>query len=483
MTDIVQGPDLKVWFRGIVTEELGLQTVSRSPKPVHVLHGFFNRLTDGRRMTRLTADLVARRQGTWKVSQDEIRQRHDKILLPDSAEGLNDLRLALTALLTSDDAFFHNNNSSQLAHVGMTSSDPTHGDLGTLAASLVSTHTSSRIMVENAFERLQQPQPNPHWGVQQTLIMPEILQEWILRDVIAPAWAEHPSTKDLWAHSADLLHKALEILTGSDSLLGLQVVATTATWVGLLAYAQVPSLQTRNELTPLLMECTAPGAIGSLRNASHDQLIDCHTTFEVWLADRMQAKIEEDFGPSGPTNAKQVAHYLSSHQPFELAGGEKKAKLQSERMYGSYTAAGQPPLQALASTLRDLCIMEMGNMHRDWFHSVGRHVGFVGPRRGQLARVRSEVNLLPALVLAGMPSEAVEGIPMVQWADEIAARFGLLIGPTAQARALHSAPSEEALLANSAELSRLLVEVGLARRYSDGVTEILDPRTLWSAQA
>jgi hypothetical protein len=70
-------------------------------------------------------------------------------------------------------------------------------------------------------------------------------------------------------------------------------------------------------------------------------------------------------------------------------------------------------------------------------------------------------------------------VPFSEWQDRLAARFGVYFGPHAATRRMVPRASEEDLELNVVSLATLLSSLGLARRYSDGVTEVLNPLKLW----
>jgi hypothetical protein len=121
----------------------------------------------------------------------------------------------------------------------------------------------------------------------------------------------------------------------------------------------------------------------------------------------------------------------------------------------------------------------MGNKPQRWFDAVGRHCGFVGPRRGQPPRFRAEVSLLPTLVLAGLSDDDPPAVPMAVWLDRLVERFGLVFGPHPLARSMPDRAPEDDLERNRDLLSALMSAVGLARRYNDGVTEVLNITHTW----
>jgi hypothetical protein len=72
---------------------------------------------------------------------------------------------------------------------------------------------------------------------------------------------------------------------------------------------------------------------------------------------------------------------------------------------------------------------------------------------------------------------------MLEWSERLISRFGVVFGPHAIARTMPDRAPEEELDHNRELLSQLLASVGLARRYSDGVTEVLNLASLWRRAA
>jgi hypothetical protein len=81
--------------------------------------------------------------------------------------------------------------------------------------------------------------------------------------------------------------------------------------------------------------------------------------------------------------------------------------------------------------------------------------------------------------MAGISEEDGESIPFEVWARRLADRFGILFGPNEISSGMSPRASEVELHDNQSELTTLLVSLGLARRFSDGITEILNPFDLW----
>ena len=114
---------------------------------------------------------------------------------------------------------------------------------------------------------------------------------------------------------------------------------------------------------------------------------------------------------------------------IKLSGGSALSDAELGDVYLAWRA-DQTPEVALARALQEGITSAMGNKARDWFAAVGRHCGFVGPRRGHTVRLRSEVSLIPTLVLAGVDEDDELFIPYDVWAGRLADRFGVFLWPS-----------------------------------------------------
>jgi hypothetical protein len=470
--------DLKDWFNTSVEDFLSIAPTSTSPQPVHVLNGFFHNALTGRRSARTAIDAVATRGGKWAKSADELRER--SVALPRSDHELAKVRRALAGLIATDRAVFVTNASFQLSHLGLVTSDSTHFRLGALAAKLALGPGAASEQLTSAVGRLREPQANPHWAVEAVLSEPDALDGLEVKaDAVDTSWAFADDQHDLAQELGSLLRRALSLLAGAtDSLLALQTLAAAATWSGLIAYAQVPALALRGEFVPLLCEAGAPGELPTLRASSANALNVVHSTFEEWLRVRLRQEIESRFGSEQPS--KEEAHdYLGECQAYALSGGSKRTHERLPSIFDLWYRDGRSAQEAMANALQDGLIAGMGDKPRKWFSAVGRHCGLVGPRRGYPARLRVEVALVPTLILAGMTDEDGESVPFSQWLDRLGRRFGIFFGPHPICRQMVPRASEEELERNASDLAALLASLGLARRYSDGVTEILNPLRVW----
>jgi hypothetical protein len=479
MTIAVEPLDLKKWFGTNVRDFLCLNPVSISPQPVHALSMFISRTIEIRGQRRLNdlARVVATKNGLWAVSDEELRS-HVRYQLPSSDPELEQLRHALSGLLAADRAVFKNTYSFQLAHVGLANSDHTDHYLGVLAARLVLSRPDGREALTAVIDRLFERQRNPHWAIASILIGTQREDVDIVGPLPPPPWTESPACKVLARECGDLLIRALALVAhGRDTLLGLRVLATTVTWVGLLVYAQVPTLVTDGHTRSMLAEAGDPGQLPGLRDASASSRRALNGAWERWLAQKLTETVKDLFGAKEPADL-DMGEFIRACKPYSLSGGSQTANERSPEVYASWREH-HPRFTAAGYTLEDMLAASMGNKPQRWFDAVGRHCGFVGPRRGHPSRFRSEVSLLPTLILAGVSEVDGPSIAMAEWLERLISRFGIVFGPHPVARIMADRAPEEDLEHNRDLLSEMLASVGLARRYSDGLTEILNLSVLW----
>lgn len=469
---------LKDWFNSSIEDYLSIAPTSISPQPVHVLNGFFHSSLSGRRSWRTATDLVATKNGTWAKTNEYVRDRGG-LSLPSSDSDLSRVRRAAAGLVSTDRAVYLSSASFQIAHLGLVSSDTTHFRLGTLASRLALESGKATDQLIRLVDRLETPQPNPHWAIQSVLADPDSTKDWeVEQPPTIDWWGTDNASAQLAEDLGGVLRRALRLAgSDADSLLGLQTLGIAATWCGLVAFCQVPSLLTTGDKICLLTEAGTPGALPTVRESSAPAFDRVQNAFYGWMAARLTAELESRFDGEVPTTG-DVHNFLRSCEPYSLSGGIKTSQQRIPDIYDSWVQDYEP-FTAMGFALQDALQQSMGDKPRKWFSAVGRHCGFVGPRRGHPARFRVEVALVPALVLAGMSDDDGASIGFSDWLERLSTRFGLHFGADDSSRTMVPRASEEELDGNLANLAKLLSSLGLARRYSDGVTEVLNPMELW----
>jgi hypothetical protein len=468
---------LNDWFNSEIRPMLCLLPVSTSPKPVHALSNFFDRCLSISQ-TRPTAELArlcATKESLWAVPHDELR-RQSSFALPSENPDLDRLRHAVAGALASDRAVYKGTYSFQICHLGLVHNDRTDGLLGELGAALVMSSPHGVELMEECRVRLGQRQGNPAWEIADVFVPVPPAAISVVGPLAPPPWATEPECVDLAGHLRAVLLRSLELVVrGRDAQLGLRVLATSLTWVGAMVYAQVPALLSGQPLQPLLVEAGEPGQFPGLRDASASTRRALNGAWETWLTERLHASLEELFAGSEPKRGELIK-WLEGSTGYGIKAGRK---INVGDVFTTWAHEPTSDLRAAAHTLQDLLGASMDNKPSKWFDAVGRHCGFIGPRRGHPARFRAEVPLIPTMILAGLDEEPSEYMPLDVWLENLHTRFGILFGPHQATRAMTDRAPEPELEANRDELSKLLAAAGLAHRFSDGVTEVLDLRHVW----
>ncbi|WP_262281698.1 hypothetical protein [Micromonospora sp. MA102] len=476
--------DLDDWFKREVVSFLVLTPTSNSPQPVHVLNGLFHALLSGKRSARAAIDFVApKKGGAWAVGTTALRER-STLKLPRDDARLEKARRSVSALIAADGAVYGDGFASfQLANLGLVTSDKTHHHLGDLAAQVLTASPEGCRAVGELVARLRMPQPNPHWSVEAAFVDLANVNRWEVEPPQRGSWWGMDSRCEGLARELNaLMVRATRLCaSGVDTLIGLQTLAAAATWVGLIVYAQVPQLCSGKPLATLLPEAGAPGALATVRAASVSVLDTLDGNFQEWLCSLLRDEVRSRVGSQDiePLDVFRVLADVKAKT--KMSGGTSRSPQDLAAMYRVW-AIDHEPLDALARTLQESVQDSMGNKARDWFAAVGRHCGFVGPRRGKPARLRVEVALVPALILAGLSEDDGETVPFSTWLARMAARYGVVFGPNHLTRSMSPRPSDEELRQNQLDLAGLFSSLGLARLYNDSVTEILNPFYVWARQ-
>jgi len=471
--------ELRSWFDEHVHDALGVGVLSTSPQPVHVVNGLLRHAVGDPRAAGAAVAAVASAPGGLAYPPEHVRARADGTLPGDDAD-LAAARAALRGLLAADGAVFRRYASFQIAHPALITNDPTDLSLGELAARLALEHGRARGALTRFAARLADPQPNPHWAAQAALA--DVAAQ-PAPPPAAPAadgwWADTNEGRPLARELGGLLRRAADLAAAdTDALLAVHTLAQSATWAGLISYAQAPTLLGGGTLRPLLCQVAPPGALPTVRAASAQALSDVHAAFRRWVTSMLVSEVEVRFAGREPSRAA-LRSFLSGTIAFRETRDARNVQEQVLALYEQWRETTQSTAQAAAFALYDTLAAGLANKPQKWFAAVGRHCGFVGPRRGGGARLRVEQGLLPTLVLAGISANDGETVPFARWSRRLADRFGVLVGPDARTRAMHPRASEDELAANARALTDALAALGLARRYSDAVTDVLNPQVLW----
>lgn len=175
-----------------------------------------------------------------------------------------------------------------------------------------------------------------------------------------------------------------------------------------------------------------------------------------------------------------TAHVEDVVADLELKGTERdRARKRSHLRdtFVSYQAGGMRILDAFVAALVDLAHEELTSTPFDFARAVGVRCGLLAPRGNRAVRKRYAPSAELVEVLLAATIEPGQEVALDDLATRWWERFSIIVGSReADARdlstfSIHDAP-KEALRANAEALRELLISIGYARRYADGVTII-----------
>lgn len=372
---VVAPIDLKEWFQEEFTTYLQLIPTSTSTQPVHVLNGYFNQSLSGKRKPGSSVKLVSSKQGNWVRSNAQIH-KDLKIKLPKQENDTDRLRYALQGLIATDRAVFTGVHSFQLAHLGLVSSDRTHQGVGELAARLTGLCENGIELLNGVVSRLSSQQANPHWLVESFLSEADITDLKYEELTPVKSWLDSEEHRELATNLAEAICRGLRLVKeGEDSLIALQILAYLITWVGMITYAQVPSIAANGKLSTLLCEVVPPGTYKQLRDSSASSITVVEEAFAQFVVIRLREKIKKSFGDKEVTE-EEMKSFLEGAGAFSLSGGNTKAMDKIISIFEVWKD-GNDVIESGARALQDTLGATMGNKQSQWFAATGRHCGFL----------------------------------------------------------------------------------------------------------
>lgn len=233
-----------------------------------------------------------------------------------------------------------------------------------------------------------------------------------------------------------------------------------------------PDLQIKRRV-PTLLDFTR-GGWTRIALASHGTYSLAIKSIERMMAKGIQdalTKEEEDW-----TDAR-VEQFIQDVALKGSALRQTQKRRQFLDVFRSYTSDSDDVVQAASFAIVDSLLDEMSGTPIDFARALGVRCGLLAPR-GQRAvkkRYAPSAELLEVLLAATLhPDEYIE---LSELADRWWDRWGIIVGARpADAQeltnwAVQNATKED-FVANANALRKVLIEIGYARRYADGVTII-----------
>jgi hypothetical protein len=488
---------LQDYFKDGVITPLGYSPTSGSIKPVHVANGLFRAALgeyyDPRVLNKMLirwANRGAEERHPTEELVDAAGARLGDLALSANHQRLNELRELLKGVLGADGAVFDKNENCSYTLTHRTHLTADHNDRGTgdflFRLLKVDLGRGPSPVLELLRELLGESSDEisvlslPLTAGEDATVyelderdLPESLK---VRSGAEGKVFRSPIVRELRAGFDTLA--TFERARGS-KLHSLRRIVTFATFA-LIQHVVHRALdyedgrQFRAARPPMLLDFVQ-GGWSSIAVASQGTYNLACKAIERMVGHGVRARLVEEHGERWTT--RQVEQFV---EEIELRGPEKaqeRRRKHFSEVFKSYAAGGGTISDAFGHAIVDVLLEDLSGSPFDFMRALGVRGGLLAPR-GQRAvkkRYAPSPELLEVLLASTLEHE--EEVELEQLADRWRDRFGIVTGalPTDArdlARCSILDATKEDLAGNAEALRAMLIEIGYARRYADGVTVI-----------
>jgi hypothetical protein len=490
-------------FNNIYDTAVGWRPASGSIKPVHVANGLL-RSVRGRNynLETISTFLIAHRQGglpdakrTFEALKDDEEFVHLLGHLTDDRSGFERTRRYAKGLLAADKAVFPSASASSLSLTSglMVSRDHNDRGLGAYGATLISLGAGS--LAQRLRESVEVSRPHdPITALAWPLLVDREGQA--VRAANSDEFLKKAHNKeflDQIASAANCL--ATHTINSKDPL---RLVQRTVHFICVATFVHAQALAGRGRLArrpPTLLVSGSPKG-SELAIASERSLMFVVDGFQGWLVDELASRIEKGRPVSASEvidrakleDGRSVKALLRGIGTATTGHASPNSRAVDER-FELYSAArkqlkDQSPAKVMASALMEMYLQEYeSGGPQSFLFALGRKAGFLYPHfqgRSRDKRAMPNARVLEMMVKACV--ERGEALSLDAFLERLWMRFGCIVGgrltdewSDASALANHGLAVEIDMLSENTErFVDELVEMGLARRYPDGVTFVGD---------
>lgn len=268
-----------------------------------------------------------------------------------------------------------------------------------------------------------------------------------------------------------------------NSLLVLKRMANFAVFASYYYLVDVNNAEYRGDKIPLLLDSFSD--LDAIERASELCYIACKKSVEAYIVNLLEDIIRREKLVVDTANANACSDFIIG-MPLKAAKEKKNAREALLQYFETFYAGGDDPLRALSRALQFAIytFTYPNNTPSDFCRVLGTRAGLVGPGSGAkfkrllIKRFLLETLVLSTINLEGMP----DGIELRELGELLRSQYYILIGTDTdkdyslldQAKIAQDAPEDlrGELASNARNIADILITMGLAKRYADGVTII-----------
>ena len=270
---------------------------------------------------------------------------------------------------------------------------------------------------------------------------------------------------------------------GANSLLTLRRIVSYAMFACFFFLEDVNRTRFGGEKIPLLLD--ADGKHSAVSRASEACFIACKKAVESYTVSFAQEKLKEWNLITDVNSEAACLSYVNSGFSLNEKNEDKHVREVISRHVSGNCRAGDPPLLALAKAIQFgiYTFTYPDTTPSDFCNVLGGKAGLVGPSGNAAKYKRFLINrfLLETIVLSAVNCEKLnDGIELRELGEALRDSYNIIIGTNTDmdyaaldTYGIASATPENLrgeLAENAKDIADMLISMGLAKRYADGVT-------------
>lgn len=480
-------------YGGRICDALGFNPTSNSTKPLYVANGLF------RSCTGKTCDvkdihewIVSERRSNSKIlTSAEIRDKYTDILVlggDESIEALMEGRFSLEQIFNPDSTVYPSyrnsalNISSRWLIKERLNAEAWIGDfIFNILAYPINGKTSPAISL------IQAALKNDDDDISR-LIKPLITNSYKARvislEVSAHDIIMNNSMTAIRRGFDNLAINMRHIGQADSSLLVLKRMVNLAMFSAFFYLVDVNYSIYAGDRIPLMLDSASN--LDAIERASELSFISCKKSVEAYIVNILEDIIREDCLISDINSAEACREFLC-YMALSQKNEDKNVRDAILHYFNIFLTDNLTPIKALAHALQ-LAIYTFtysDTTPSDFCRVLGTKSGFVGPGGNAVKFKRLLVHrfLLETIVLSSINlSEMDDGIELRKLGEILREQYGIIIGTDTdkdylmleKAKIAQDAPEDlrGELARNAHSIADMLITIGLAKRYADGVTII-----------
>ena len=471
---------------------IGFNPTSNSTKPLSIANALFRScLGTICNIKDIHEWIVSERRNNQRIlSSAEIRDMYQNILVQGTNESVDDIKAArfiLEQIFNPDSTVYPGHQNSVLnipSRWLVRSSLPSEARIGDFIFEILSCPIDGK--ASPAIDLISNALKDDDDDISR-----------LIKPILTCSYKERILDIEVKAESISLNKSKLAIRNGFDnlainmrytgqatnSLLVLKRMANYAVFASYYYLVDVNNAEYHEDRIPLLLDSFSD--LDAIERASELCYISCKKSVEAYIVNLLEAIILKERLVTDITSANACIAFINSI-PLKAANENKNAREALVQYFETFYAGGDTPLRALSRALQFAIytFTYPNNTPSDFCRVLGTRAGLVGPGGGaKFKRLLINRFLLETIVLSAINLKIMpEGIELRELGELLRSQYYILIGTDTdkdyalldQAKIAQDAPEDlrGELASNARSIADMLITMGLAKRYADGVTII-----------